>query len=221
MKRQTLLQTTALCLAGVLAMTSVSAGAQTTAVAAEAEAAAGKFGGSIVLKVRSRHIAHKTEAGGVKVGVPTVNVRAESEAMLARVHAATGRQPDGLLVQEMVTGGLEMILGLVRDPQLGPAILLGMGGVTAELTGDTAVRLLPITHADAEAMIAELKTAKLLYGYRGSPPRDVSALIAAILSFAAMARSLGDNLLEAEINPLFVLPDGQGVKAADGLAVFK
>ncbi len=147
--------------------------------------------------------------------------RGESKSMLARVRVATGIEPDGLLVQEMVSGGLEMILGLVRDAQLGPAILLGMGGVTAELTGDTAVRLLPITRADAEAMVADLKTAKLLTGYRGSPPRDVPALIDAILSFATLAARLDDCLVEAEINPLFVMPEGQGVKAADGLAVLQ
>ncbi len=187
----------------------------------QAETKARQIGDRVVLKIRSRLIAHKTEAGGVKVGVAAANVGDESEAMLARVRAATGIEPDGLLVQEMVTGGLEMILGLVRDPQLGPAILIGMGGTAAELIGDTAVRLLPLGADDAADMIAELKTARLLDGYRGSPPRDVAALIEAIHAFARMAATLGDRLLEAEINPLFVLPAGQGVKAADGLAVLK
>jgi acyl-CoA synthetase (NDP forming) len=188
---------------------------------AEAEMKACGLGDRVVLKVRSRRIAHKTEAGGVKVGVAAANVRAEAEVMLAKVRAATGIEPDGLLVQELVGGGLETILGFIRDPSLGLAILLGMGGVTAELVGDTAVRLLPLTVGDAEAMIQELKTGKLLSGYRGAPPRDVPALIAAIHAFAAMAETLGDRLREAEINPLFVMPEGQGVKAADGLAVLK
>ena len=188
--------------------------------ARQAEAAARSLGGSVVLKIKSRRIAHKSEAGGVRVGVAVDDVRGECEAMLADVLRATGIEPDGVLVQERVTGGLEMILGLVRDPQLGPAILLGMGGVTAELVGDTSVRLLPVTRADAEDMIAELKTARLLTGYRGMVVRDVAALTDAVLAFAAMAEAFGDRLSEAEINPLFVMPSGQGVRAADGLAVF-
>ena len=139
--------------------------------------------------------------------------------MQARVQAAKLPAPDGFLVQEQVKGGLEMILGFLRDPQLGPAILLGMGGIAAELVGDTALRLLPIDRAQAEAMIAELKTSALLTGYRGAPKRDVAALVAAILAFAGMAETLGDTLREAEINPLFVLVEGQGVRAADGLVV--
>jgi acyl-CoA synthetase (NDP forming) len=194
---------------------------ETAADPTEAETKARQIGDRVVLKIRSRLIAHKTEAGGVKVGVAAANVQAEGEAMLARVRAAAGIEPDGLLVQEMVSGGLEMILGLVRDPQLGPAILVGMGGTAAELVGDTAVRLLPLVRGDAQAMIAELRTASMLDGYRGAPPRDVPALTAAIEAFAHMSDTLGDRLLEAEINPLFVLPAGQGVKAADGLAVLK
>jgi hypothetical protein len=96
-----------------------------------------------------------------------------------------------------------------------------MGGVTAELVGDTSVRLLPIGRDDAEAMIGELKTARLLTGYRGAPKRDVAALADAIVAFARMAEALDGRLVEAEINPLFVLAEGEGVRAADGLAVIR
>lgn len=186
---------------------------------AEAATMAKRLGDRVVLKVRSSRILHKTEAGGVKVDVAAIDVRAEAEAMLAKVRAVAGVESDGLLVQEVVGGGLEMILGLVRDPQLGPALLVGMGGTAAELIGDTAVRLLPLAPGDAAQMIAELKSARLLGGYRGAPPRDVPALIDAIHAFAHMAETLGERLVEAEINPLFVLAEGHGVKAADGLAV--
>lgn len=190
--------------------------ASTPAAAAEA---AGRLGGRVVLKALSRHLAHKTEAGGVRLGLAPEQVAAEAEAMLARVTAASGAAPEGLLVQEQVAGGVEMILGLVRDPHLGAGVLLGFGGVAAELLDDTALRLLPLTRADAEAMVQELRGRCLLEGFRGAPPADVPALVEAVLAFAAMGEALGERLLEAEVNPLFVLPAGQGVRAADGLAV--
>ena len=100
-------------------------------------------------------------------------------------------------------------------------MLIGFGGIAAELLGDTALRLLPIAPRDAAAMVEELKSAPLLAGYRGVPKRDRAALIDAILAFAEMAEALGDRLIEAEINPLFVLHDGNGVRAADGLIVLR
>ncbi|MGH7034546.1 MAG: acetate--CoA ligase family protein, partial [Stellaceae bacterium] len=144
-------------------------------------------------------------------------------ACAAMRDAASGRarELDGFLVQEMISDGIEMILGFVRDAQLGPAVLVGLGGIAAELIGDTAIRLLPIARRDAAAMLEELKSAPLLSGYRGAPPRDRAALIDSILAFAGMAELLGDRLLEAEINPLFVLAEGKGVRAADGLVMLR
>ena len=140
-------------------------------------------------------------------------------AMLDRLRAAGAPAVEGFLVQERVRGVAELILGFHRDPQLGPVILLGAGGVAAEVFQDATLRLLPISRSDAEAMVDELKSARLLRGYRGAAPADVAAVVDAVLAFAAMAQAAGDRLLEAEINPLFVLPEGQGVRAADGLAV--
>ena len=185
----------------------------------EAAAAAAQLGGAVVLKALSRHLAHKSEAGGVRIGLDAADVSEEGRAMLARVQAATGRAPEGLLVQEQLRRGIEMILGLVRDPQLGTAVLLGMGGVAAELFADTALRLLPLSRTEAEGMVAELRGRRLLEGFRGAPPADIPALVEAVLAFAGMAEALGSRLREAEINPLFVLPRGQGVRAADGVAV--
>jgi succinyl-CoA synthetase beta subunit len=191
------------------------------ATPAEAVRAARELGERVVLKALSRHIAHKSDVGGVRLGVPADAVEAEGAAMLARVAVAAGRAADGLLVQEQVAGGVEVILGLQRDPHLGTAILLGMGGVAAELFGDTALRLLPLGRADAEAMLDSLRGAPLLRGFRGRPPADVAALVDAVLAFARLGEALGERLVTAEINPLFVLPDGQGVRAADGLAVLR
>ncbi len=186
---------------------------------AEAEQAARDLGGPVVLKLVSRVIAHKSDVGGVRVGLTAATVGAAMEAM-ARGLAEQGLPaPEGYLVQTLVTGGIEMILGVRRDPQLGPLILLGAGGVEAELWDDSTLRLLPLAEGEAADMVAELRIARRLAGWRGAPAHDVSALIAAVEALAGMAGALGDRLDEAEINPLFVLSSGQGVAAADGLVV--
>ena len=122
----------------------------------------------------------------------------------------------------MVAGGVELILGMHRDP-LGTAILLGMGGVTAELFKDTTMRLLPpggtLSKADALSMMRDLTTWPLLDGFRGRPKADVDAFANSIVAFSRMTAQLGSRVIEAEINPVFVLPAGRGVRAADGVVV--
>jgi acetate---CoA ligase (ADP-forming) len=194
---------------------------EAAATGADAEAAARRLGPRVVLKIRSRRILHKSDLGGVKVGIAADEVYACCHEMLARLRAARAPEPEGFLVQELIDGGVEMLLGVSRDPQLGPIILLGMGGVAVDLFNDLAIRLLPISRFDAEAMISELRTSKLLSGFRGAKPCDVGALVDAILHMAAMSDALADRLLEAEINPLVVLPDGRGVCAVDGLVVLR
>lgn len=188
----------------------------------EALAAARGFGGNVVLKVLSAEITHKSDIGGVAVNVPADEVAGRLATMAAAVQSATGIAPERYLVQEMVRGGVEVILGMHRD-ELGTAILLGMGGVAAELFSDTTLRLLPpgqgLTRQAAFEMIQRLKTAPLLQGYRGRPVADVDALADAIVAFSRMVVALGDRLVEAEINPVFVLPQGQGVVAVDGVAI--
>ncbi|MBB2920050.1 acetate--CoA ligase family protein [Cupriavidus alkaliphilus] len=188
----------------------------------QARAAAQGFGGNVVLKVLSAEITHKSDVGGVAVNVSPAEVAGRLAKMASDVQSATGIVPQRYLVQEMVKGGVEVILGMHRDA-LGTAILLGMGGVAAELFSDTTLRLLPtghgLTRQAALEMIQRLKTAPLLQGYRGRPRADVDALADAIVAFSRMVATLGDRLIEAEINPVFVLPEGQGVVAADGVAV--
>lgn len=187
-----------------------------------ARAAATRLGpGPVVLKILSRHTAHKSELGGVRVSITAQDIPAACAEMRESLRRAGAPEPDGFLVQELVRDGIEIILGLRRDPQLGPVLLLGMGGVTAELIEDVSVRLLPITRDDAEQMVAELRTTRLLTGFRGAPPRDRAALLDAVMAFAGMAAAFGDRLVEAEINPLLVLPEGRGVRAVDGLAVLR
>jgi acyl-CoA synthetase (NDP forming) len=189
---------------------------------AQAEAAARELGGRVVLKILSSEITHKTEVGGVAVNLTPETVGARLTTMAADVEARAGVRPQRFLVQEMVGAGTELILGMHRDA-LGTAILLGMGGVTAELFKDTTMRLLPpeggLSRADALAMAQELKTWPLLDGFRGRPKADVEALVSAIVAFSGMAAQLGDRLVEAEANPVFVLAQGQGVRAADGVVV--
>jgi len=187
----------------------------------EAAEAASGFGDKVVVKALSRHLLHKSDAGGVVVGVAPQDVASVCRRMATQVSSAIGRAPEGFLVQALVTGGTEMILGFRHDAQLGPVMLLGMGGITAELVHDVSLRLAPVSAEEAAGMINELKTAALLRGFRGRPVADTDALIAAIVSFSTMVQAIGAELDEAEINPLFVLPRGQGVVAADGVVVVK
>jgi len=191
--------------------------------AEQATQAAKVLGNRIVLKILSSEILHKGDVGGVAVNLNAEQIGERLEMMSVAVKANADMTPDKFLVQEMVSGGTELILGMHRDP-LGTAILLGMGGVTAELLKDTTMRLLPtaggLSNHTAREMVMELKTWPLLNGYRGRPLADVDALVAAIVSFSGMVAQLGERLSEAEINPLFVLERGQGVKAADGIVVF-
>ena len=195
---------------------------QVVATSGEAEQAAREFSGRVVLKILSREIAHKSDVGGVAVNLTAETIGGRLTAMASEVEAATGKRPDRFLVQDMVSGGVEIILGMHRDP-LGTAILLGMGGVAAELFKDTTMRLLPaeggLSLSEAHAMARDLVAWPLLDGFRGRPKADVEALAEAIVAFSRMVAQLGDCLAEAEINPVFVLPAGQGVKAADGLVV--
>jgi acetyltransferase len=119
----------------------------------------------------------------------------------------------------MVQGGTEVIVGVSRDPTFGPVILFGIGGVNVELYQDVAMRVCPISRADAEEMVGALKGAKLLHGYRGRPASDVEALVDVLLRVSDLAVALEPELAQLDINPLAVLPRGQGVKALDALMV--
>jgi acetate---CoA ligase (ADP-forming) len=189
-----------------------------------AVAAARELGGRVVLKLLSKEITHTSDVGGVIVNVTPETMPDALKQMTADVTARTGTKPSRFLVQEMVSGGAELILGFKTDP-LGAVILLGAGGTATEIFDDTAMRLLPpggaLSAAEALGLARELKSWPLLDGYRGRPKADVEALANAVVAFSAMVASLGDRLVEAEINPIFVLPHGQGARAADGVVVLR
>ncbi len=191
---------------------------------AQAELAARELGGKVALKVLSNAVTHKSDVGGVAINLGREAMAQALAAMTVEVEARAGIKPGRFLVHEMVAGGTELILGFHRDA-LGSAVLLGMGGVAAELFNDTTMRLLPprggLSRNAALGMAKELKTWPLLDGFRGRPKADTEALVDAIVALSRLADQLGDRLIEAEINPLFVLAQGQGVRAADGVVVLK
>ena len=186
-----------------------------------AVAAAERIGYPVALKVNSADILHKTEAGAIRLGLGDADaVRAAFAEVTsnARAYDANARI-GGAVVQEMVSGGVETIVGVSYDAQLGPILLFGTGGVMVEVYNDVALRLCPITREDALEMIDEVKGARLLHGFRGAPASDVDALADVLVSVSQLAAQLEGSLGELDINPLMVLPAGQGVKAADALVV--
>jgi acetate---CoA ligase (ADP-forming) len=132
-----------------------------------------------------------------------------------------GLRINGVSVQEMVRDGVEIIVGVSCDPQLGPVLLFGSGGVMVEVYNDVALRRCPITRPEAQTMIAQVKGARLLQGFRGRPPADIDALADTLVRISHLAMHLEGHLAELDINPLMVLPWGQGVKAADALVVLR
>ena len=187
---------------------------------AEAVAIAQAMDEPVVMKVLSADIPHKTEAGGVRIGVKgAVAIGSAFEEIMknARAYSPNARL-DGVLVQEMVFGGTEIILGIKNDPLFGPAVMVGFGGIFAEVMKDVNFRIAPITRSEAEAMIRELRAFAILDGARNRPKADVPALIDALMHLSAMAIDLRETLSEFDINPLFVLKVGDGVRAGDALA---
>jgi acetyltransferase len=185
--------------------------------------AAQRLGYPVVLKVDSADILHKTEAGVVRLGVgDAAQVRTAYADILARAAAyAPQATSAGVLVQEMVTDGVEVIVGVSYDAQLGPTLLCGSGGIMVEVYNDIALRRCPITQAEARAMLADVKGARVLHGFRGRPAADVEALTQVLVQVSHLAVQLDGRLAELDINPLLVLPAGRGVKAVDALVVFK
>ncbi len=183
----------------------------------EAEAAARELDRRVAIKILSKDLAHKSDVGGVALNIVANDAARACAEMAERVKTHLGGEVPAFLVQEMVSDGVELILGIVRDPRLGTAVMLGAGGVLAELLDDTCLRMAPLSRSDAEEMIASLRISPLLSGYRGRPAADVVALTDAVLAFSRLACELGDRLVDAEINPLLVLPDGKGVMAVDAL----
>jgi acyl-CoA synthetase (NDP forming) len=183
-----------------------------------AVAAAKEFGFPVAMKISSPIIVHKTEIGGVLLGVADAeSVRAGFGVLLQRAIAA-GYGPDtieGILIAPMAPRGIETILGVQVDPTFGATVLFGLGGIHVEVLKDTALRLAPIDEQEARSMIAEIRGAALLLGIRGAAAADISALARALAALSRFAAANADQIASIDINPFIVWKDGQGAAAVD------
>jgi acetate---CoA ligase (ADP-forming) len=187
--------------------------------AAELDAAAGALGFPLALKVQSADIPHKTEVGGVKLGIAdAAALRQSYDAMLAELRR---RRPEarlqGVLLQPMAPPGVEVILGTIRDRGFGPLVMIGAGGVMTELFRDVAYRLAPVDADGARRMLGELRIARLLEGFRGAPPADIEALAALVAQLSQFATEHRDLVQEVELNPVIVHRAGAGCTIVDAL----
>ena len=191
-------------------------------VAADAEAAvaaADKLGYPVALKILSPDILHKSDVGGIALNLPDADAlrRAASQVLDAVAKHSPDANLRGLLVAPMAADGTDLILGGRIDPVFGPVVVCGLGGVFVELFNDVAIEIAPVTEERALAMLRRLKAWPVLEGARGRTPADVSAAAAAIAAFSRFIADNADGLSQAEINPLRVLPQGQGVVGLDSL----
>lgn len=183
---------------------------------AEAAALASRIGFPVAVKLASSTIIHKTDVGGVMLDL-------ESESKVERAFAdikakltAIGREHEmeGVTVQRMVRDGIETLVGVTQDPSFGPLIMFGLGGIYAELLKDVAVRLHPLTDIDAKELVRSIKMAKLLDGFRGSPPSDIEALQSLLLRLSALIEDMPE-IAELDLNPVKVMPQGEGCWVVD------
>lgn len=201
---------------GVRIAREVTAGSAQAAVAA-----ADGIGYPVVLKVDSPDIAHKSDAGGVALGLRNAQAVAAAfdriDESVRRHHP--GARIHGVVVQEMVQGGVEMIIGTAQHPPFGRGVVVGAGGVWVELMNDSAFALAPVNPARASELIGQTRAARLLAGYRGAPEADRPALEALLVRISAIAEAYADRIETIELNPVAVLPAGQGACPLDALII--
>jgi len=187
------------------------------------DAAIGRIGFPLVMKIQSPDIAHKSEVGGVRVNITTKGeVFLAHEALIAN---ARKHRPDariqGVLLGPMARKGVEIIIGTLTDATFGPMVMVGLGGITTELFRDVVYRPAPVSADEAAAMLAELKAAPLLNGFRGAAKADIPALSDLIAQVSLLAAQHATEISEIEINPVLVHAQGKGVTIVDALVVGK
>jgi len=181
----------------------------------EAVQIAERVGFPVAVKLVSSTIVHKTEAGGIRLNVTTAEeVRQAFDQMLKASQKASSSPAEGVLVQRMIKGGIELMSGITNDPLFGPLLAFGIGGVNVEIVNDVQFRVSPLTDIDARNMVRDIRGFRLLKGYRGHPPADVSAIEEVLLRLSRMAEDIPE-LAEMDLNPLIALPPGQGCSAVD------
>ena len=185
----------------------------------EAARHAQEIGFPVVLKVVSAEIQHKSDIGGVRLGLADAEAVRAAYGEIATAVAAAAPQAavDGILVAPQVAGGVETIMGVTMDPVFGPTVLFGLGGVFVEVLKDVTFRVAPFDQAEARRMIDEVKGRALLSGVRGAPPADIPALADALARLSVFAHENRERLEGIDVNPFLVLPEGQGAVAVDAL----
>jgi acyl-CoA synthetase (NDP forming) len=184
--------------------------------AAEAAALARHVGYPVAIKLASHQIVHKTEIGGVQLNLTNEEaVRKAFDSMRTRL-AETNQLAamEGVLVQPMLTSGVEVMIGVTDDPLFGPLMAFGLGGIHVEILGDVQFRITPLTDRDAAEMIREIKGYRLLTGYRGHPPADLDALEDTLLRVSRLVEEIPE-ISELDLNPIFALSPGQGCRIVD------
>jgi acetyltransferase len=186
----------------------------------EAVAIANELGYPAVLKIVSPDILHKSEAGGIKLNLAdAAAVRAAYQQLMFNAAAANPEaRLEGVLVEAMAPHGQEVVVGMRRDPQFGPLIMFGLGGIYVELLTDVSFRVAPISRDEALAMVQETKAGRLLAGLRGQEAADIDAVVDCILRLSQLALDFSE-IKEVEVNPLLALPKGQGAVALDGRVI--
>jgi len=186
----------------------------------EAVQIASSLGYPVALKIDSPDIPHKTEAGGVMLNLDTPDkVRTAYRKVIQTAKSSCpGARIKGILVQEMLTGGIEVMAGISRDPAFGPVIMFGLGGIFVEALEDVSLRVAPLNAEDAWEMIREIKGFRVLSGIRGNPPADQEAIVDVLLKLSQLALDF-PQITELDINPLFVFEKGNGARAADALII--
>ncbi|MBI4645082.1 MAG: acetate--CoA ligase family protein [Bacteroidia bacterium] len=182
---------------------------------------ASAIGYPVAVKIDSPDILHKTEAGGLKLNIKNTSelIPAYREVLKnARSYNSKARI-NGVLVQQMISGGTEVIVGINNDAQFGPVVMFGLGGIFVEILKDVSLRIAPVTIEEAIEMIKEIKGFKVLAGARGRAKADIMAIADVLVNVSRLAVELEDKIAELDINPLLVLPEGQGVYVADALAI--
>jgi acyl-CoA synthetase (NDP forming) len=182
----------------------------------EAVALAGKIGYPVAVKLASRRIIHKTEIGGVHLNLMDERAVRDAFGSIRRRLAQAGQLEamEGVLVQPMVTGGVEVMVGVTHDPLFGPLIAFGLGGIHVEILGDVQFRITPLTDRDATEMVRGIKGYRLLTGYRGHPAADVEAIEDVLLRISRLVEEIPE-ISELDLNPIFALPPGQGCRIVD------
>jgi acyl-CoA synthetase (NDP forming) len=189
----------------------------------EALQAAAAIGYPVVLKLVAADVQHKSDIGGVILGIKdAAGLRAAHERLadnFARARAGAGL--DRVLVAQQVSNGIELVLGVQRDPEVGLVVMFGTGGVLLELHKDVSFGAVPLAAWQAKAMIERTTAGRLLRGYRGAPPLDQKAVLSALMALGQLAYDLRDEIESIDINPLVALPAGEGAVALDALVVLR